>query len=203
MGLVALVVGGAALVAALTGGGWHGFAALHLRGKALVLGAVAAQLAGALVADHTGTSWCYSAGLIASAVCALGFCLANLRVAGIPLVALGLTCNAVVVARNGSMPVSLYEAHRAGVSTVSIASGNDPRHELAGKGTTWRNLGDIVPVPLPVVPEVSSIGDVLVAAGLGEFVVMTSRRRRDRSDQAAGGENSQASQELSTVARRS
>lgn len=203
VGLVALIVVGAAVVTALTGGRWHGFTTMHLHGKGLVAGAVAAQLLGALVADHTSTSWCYTAGLAASAACALAFCLANLRVAGIPLVAVGLVCNAVVVARNGTMPVSLYEAHRAGVSTLSIASGDDPRHALAGKASVWRNLGDVIPVPLPAVPEVVSPGDVLVAAGLGEFVFVTSRRRRDSDDQAAGGESSQAFQALSTIAPRS
>jgi hypothetical protein len=42
----------------------------------------------------------------------------------------------------------------------------------------WRSIGDIIPVPLPLLPQVVSPGDMLVAAGLGEFVVMTSRRRR-------------------------
>jgi hypothetical protein len=168
----------------------------------LVVAAVAVQVVGAVLADHTGGSWCYSAGLAASAACALAFCLANLRVAGIPLVALGLVLNAVVVARNGAMPVSIFSAHRAGVSIISIATGNDPRHTIAGIGSVWRSLGDVIPLPLPAVPEVVSPGDVLVAAGLGEFIVMTSRRRR-QDDQLAGGDTFHASQALSTMARKS
>lgn len=200
MGLVLIVVVGAGAVAALTGGGWQGFGELDLRAMPLVVGAVALQVLGALLADHTGTSWCYSAGLAGSAACALGFCLANLRVAGIPLVALGLVLNAVVVARNGAMPVSIFAAHRAGVSILSIATGNDPRHTIAGIGSVWRWLGDIIPLPLPWVPEVASPGDLLVAAGLGEFIVMASRRGHGAQ---TGGDACQASQALSTMERRS
>lgn len=200
--LVLLIVAGAGVIAALTGGSWLGFTELRLRAKPVVVGAVAAQVVGALLADHTGRTWCYSAGLAVSAACALVFCIANIRVAGIPLVALGLVLNAVVVARNGAMPVSIFSAHRAGVSILSIATGNDPRHTIAGIGSVWRSLGDIIPVPLPLVPQVVSPGDMLVAAGLGEFVVMTSRRRGER-DQLVGGETSHAAQALSTMARRS
>lgn len=197
-----LIVVGAGTVAALTHGGWQGFSELRLRAKPLVVAAVAVQVVGAVLADHTGRSWCYSAGLAASAASALAFCLANLRVAGIPLVALGLVLNAVVVARNGAMPVSIFSAHRAGVSILSIATGNDPRHTIAGIGSVWRSLGDVIPLPLPAVPEVVSPGDVLVAAGLGEFIVMTSRRRR-QADQLAGGDAFHASQALSTMTRKS
>jgi hypothetical protein len=202
VGLVVLVVVGAAVIAAFAGGRWSAFASLHLRAMRLVVVAVAAQILGAELADHAGKSWCYTAGLAVSAAAALGFCLANLRIAGIPLVAIGLVSNAVVVARNGEMPVSIDAAHRAGVSTLSIAGHNDPRHTIAGKGSVWRTLGDVIPVPLPGLREVASPGDILVAAGLGEFVVVTSRRRR-KDDQLEGGENSQASQELSTIARKS
>lgn len=204
MGLVALVVVVAAVLAAATGGRWHDLTTIHLRGMPLVAVAIVTQVLGAELADHAGKGWWYTAGLTVSATCALAFCLANLRIAGIPLVALGLVINAAVVARNGAMPVSIYSAHRAGVSIFSIATGNDPRHTIAGPQSVWRSLGDVIPVPLPGIPQVVSPGDVLVAAGLGEFIVMTARRRRrDDEDQAAGGENSQAAQALSTIARKS
>ena len=155
-------------------------------------------------ADHGGASWWYAAGLVASAACALLFCALNLRTAGVPLVALGLMLNAAVVARNGAMPVSIFGASRAGVSTLSIATGSDPRHTIAGVGSSWRSLGDVIPVPLPLAPEVVSPGDVLVAAGLAEFVFVTSRRRRsDGPPGQTGGATDQAPQTLSTIAPRS
>ena len=66
---------------------------------------------------------------------------------------------------------------------MAIASGDDDRHQIADSGTTLRLLGDVVPVPLPVRSEIVSPGDVLVAAGLAELVVMGMlRRRRDEID---------------------
>src|SRR5439155_20104550 len=92
--------------------------------------------------------------------------------AGITLISVGLLANAVVVAANGAMPVSIDAAYRARVGISAIASGSDARHQIAGTGTQLRWLGDVVPVPLPWRPEVVSAGDVLVAAGLAELVVL-------------------------------
>jgi hypothetical protein len=200
--LVGVVVVGAAILAAITGGRWSAFTHQVLLAPGYVLVAVAAQVIGALVADHTSASWAYPAGLAVSAASALIFCFANRRVAGVPLVALGLVLNAIVVARNGAMPVSISAASRAGVSTLTVATGNDPRHTIAGRGSHWRALGDAIPVPLPVAPEVVSPGDVLVAAGLGEFLVVTSRRRRDDGEGHPMEDWGQAFQALSTISRR-
>jgi len=104
---------------------------------------------------------------------------ANRYVPGVSLVTLGLAVNALVVILNGAMPVSIVAALRAaGVPITDIAAGYDARHTIAGEGTTLRPLGDVVPLPLPIRPEVVSAGDVLVAAGLGELVVMGMLRRR-------------------------
>lgn len=204
--LVGVVVGGAIIVALLGGGRWYGVTHEEFRAPGYVVLAVLAQVAGALVADHTSSEWVYPAALGASAACALVFCVANLRVAGVPLITLGLVLNAVVVARNGDMPVSIAAASRAGVSTLTVATGNDPRHSIAGPESSWRRLGDVIPVPMPISPEVVSVGDVLVAAGLAEFIVVTSRRRRRAEDQEAEAQWAElvhATQALSTISRRS
>jgi hypothetical protein len=199
---VGAVVVGAAIVAVITGGRWSAFTHQTLLAPGYVLVAVAAQVLGAVISDHTSATWAYPAGLAVSAASALVFCFANRKVAGVPLVALGLVLNAVVVARNSAMPVSISAAARAGVSTLTVATGNDPRHTIAGRGSHWRALGDVIPVPLPVSPEVVSPGDVLVAAGLGEFLVITSRRRRDEDEPHPAEEWGQAFQALSTISRR-
>ncbi|MGN6474270.1 MAG: hypothetical protein ACTHK4_11570, partial [Mycobacteriales bacterium] len=90
MALVGVVIVAAALIAALTRGGWHAFTHQRLLAPGYVVLAVAAQVAGAVLADHTSISWVYPTGLAVSAACALIFCIANRRVAGVPLVALGL-----------------------------------------------------------------------------------------------------------------
>jgi hypothetical protein len=180
MSLAVLVLAGAGLLGFVLGGSVSSLSTLPLRGRWLVLVAVGGQLAGGLLAWGLDSSAAYAVGLLASALAALGFCLRNLHVRGVPLVTLGLLLNATVVLANGAMPVSTIAAGRAGTPTASIAAGSDPRHVLAGDGTTLRSLGDVVPVPLPLRPEVASPGDVLVAAGLAELLCLGMRRRRVR-----------------------
>ena len=184
MGLVVLVAVGAVVAALLAGGSWHGFNNLRVRRPWLVVAAIAVQAVGAALAGSASRDW-YTAGLAGSAAAALVFCLANLRLAGLPLITAGLALNAVVVGLNTSMPVSIFSASRADVSIATISVGADPRHSIAGIGTTWRALGDTIPVPLPVAPEVVSPGDVLVAAGIGELLFVTMRRKRQ--DETAAG----------------
>lgn len=140
---------------------------LPLRGGGLVVAAFVAQLAGALLG---GTA--YPVGLVVSVLLAGVFLTRNRGIRGTGLVMIGLIGNAVVVGLNGAMPVSPAAAARAGVSTQDIASGRDPRHELADRRTRLHGAGDVIAVPLPVRPQVVSPGDVLVAAGLGQLVVV-------------------------------
>jgi hypothetical protein len=81
----------------------------------------------------------------------------------VALLATGFTCNALVVALNGAMPVSLATLARAGITGFS----EDPRHELVDTTTRLHWLGDVVPVALPGLGQAVSPGDVLIAAGAG------------------------------------
>jgi hypothetical protein len=187
VGLALVVLVGAVAVGFALGGDWARLTSLHLRWRRLVVGAALAQAGGALVGvlGAADPRRAYVIGLAVSAACAAVFCARNLRVAGVPLITLGLIANATVVAANGAMPVSIVAAFHAGVPIADIASGQDSRHEIAGYDTVWRSLGDVIPVPLPVRPEVVSVGDVLVAAGLAELVVVGMlRRRRDEPGRA-------------------
>jgi hypothetical protein len=185
MGLAMLVLVGAVAVAWLTGGTFGHLAAFPMRGRWLVVLAVVAQLVGGLLATVRSVPDAYLTGLAVSAAAAGAFCLRNLRLAGLPLVCLGLTANALVVGCNGDMPVSAHAAARADVAVTSIAAGSDPRHDIAGRTTTLRWLGDVVPIALPLRPEVASPGDLLVSAGLAELVVVGMRGRWRR--RRAGG----------------
>jgi hypothetical protein len=64
------------------------------------------------------------------------------------------------------------------VPTGALLAGDDPRHVLLDDGTRLAWLADVVPVPLPLVPQVVSPGDVLVAAGLAQLVVVGMLARR-------------------------
>ena len=168
--LFVLVV--AVVVGLLVGGRFGQLGHLPLRHGWLVLVAVAAQAGGAFAGGSL-----YPLGLVVSAVLVAGFLVGNRGIAGTGLIALGLLTNALVVGLNGAMPVSEHASGKAGITTQDLIAGTDPRHELATSATRLRELGDVIPVLLPVHPEVVSPGDVLVAAGLAQLVVLGMRRR--------------------------
>ncbi|MDX6198432.1 MAG: hypothetical protein QOJ79_1583 [Actinomycetota bacterium] len=173
-----MVLAGVALLAALvlgwlSGGSLDRLGALPLHSRGLVFGAFAAQAAGAVIGGPV-----YPLGLAVSAALVVWFLKRNRGVRGTGLVSLGLLCNALVVGLNGAMPVSVDAAGRAGTTTQHILIGDDPRHELADQHTRLRFLGDIVPVRAPWRPEVVSPGDVLIAAGLAQLVLIGMRTGR-------------------------
>ncbi|MDQ1602169.1 MAG: hypothetical protein QOE01_14 [Actinomycetota bacterium] len=110
------------------------------------------------------------------------FLVANGRVTGVPLIALGLLCNVAVVVANGAMPVSVSAATRSGVARADLHLSSDPLREPITSGTRLHRLGDTVPVALPWHPQAVSPGDLLVAAGAGLLVLSgampPARRRR-------------------------
>lgn len=167
MSLVVVVLLAALALGWLLGGSVRRLGTLELRGGALVAAALAVQVAGSLAGGAL-----HAAGLVASAGLVSAFLLRNRGLAGVGLVALGLLGNAAVVAANGAMPVSERAAARVGAPVGAALDGSDPRHERETGDTRLRLLGDVVPVALPVLPQVVSPGDVLVAAGLGRLVVL-------------------------------
>jgi hypothetical protein len=151
----------------LLGGRLDRLGRIALHDRWLVLAAAAVQLAGALLGGGA-----YVAGLVASALLAVRFLARNRGLRGTGLIALGLLANALVVGVNGAMPVSAHAAARAGADIDVVASGQDPRHELAHHGTRLSLLGDVIPVRLPWHREVVSLGDVLLAAGIAQLAVV-------------------------------
>ena len=166
--LVALLV--AVAIGLLTGGSLERLGALPLNARRLVYLAVGVQLVGTVVGGPL-----YPLGLVVSAGLVAAFLSRNRGVRGTGLLAVGLLSNALVVALNGAMPVSLHAAGRAGTSTQDILTGADQRHELADGGTRLPWLGDVIPVPAPWRPEVISPGDVAVAAGIGQLILLGMR----------------------------
>ncbi len=167
MSLVLVVLLCAVLVGRVCGGSVDRLGALDLRRRRLVVAALAVQALGAVVGGPL-----HAVGLAGSAALVTAFLVVNRGVRGTGLVALGLGANALVVALNGAMPVSATAAARAEVALADVAAGLDSRHEVADGATRLPLLGDVVPVLLPLRPEVVSPGDVLVASGLGQLVVV-------------------------------
>ena len=166
--LLAVVVLLAALALGRLGGGSLArLGGLPLDARRLGPIALLVQLGGGLVGGPA-----YALGLAMSAALLGVFLLRNRDLRGTGLVALGLLSNALVVGLNGAMPVTEAAAARAGIATQDILTGADPRHQPADDSTRLRLLSDVIPVPWPVHPEVVSPGDVLVAAGLGQLVLI-------------------------------
>lgn len=191
LALVVLVLAAGAALA--RGGRPHRITLLRLRRLRALGSAVAAQVGGLL----GGLVWgpMYALGLAVSALFVAVFLWHNRRVPGMPLIGLGLLANACAVALNGAMPVSLSAAERAGLDAGDLALAADPQHEPLDAGTQLPALGDVLPLPLPLLPQVVSIGDVLVAAGAGLLMyagLVGSAARRGTA---------QPTERVSTVAR--
>ncbi len=98
--------------------------------------------------------------------------LANLRIAGLPIVAIGAACNLVaIVANGGYMPASPSALLAAGIVPTSDYSNSTvvPDPSLAG-------LTDVYALPqwLPF-NNVFSVGDILIAVGIVVVFVVAMR----------------------------
>lgn len=184
--LVVIVV--SCLVGVARGGTMTNLSQLDLRSWPLVFAALVIQALGAFAATLglPGAGAWYVLGMVGSAALITVFVVRNRALPGMPLIALGFVLNALVVAVNGAMPVDQAAADRVGISTVGLYQNVDAKHELADSSTRLRFLADVIPVPLPGPlargSNVLSVGDVVLAAGIGVLVVngmLAVRSRRE------------------------
>jgi hypothetical protein len=159
--------------AALTGGA--GLRQVRLRAIRLLVAAAVVQLGTSTLVPGSGVA--RGAALALTALLVGLFVYGNWRVAGTPLIGLGLLLNVVVVTANAAMPVSVDAAGRAGLTRAELALGEDAMRERSTPSTRLSWLGDVVPVALPWRPQVVSPGDVLVAAGVGLLLVAARSRQ--------------------------
>jgi hypothetical protein len=171
--LVLVVAVLALTAAALTGGA--GLRQVRLRAIRLLVAAAVVQLGTSTLVPGSGVA--RGAALALTALLVGLFVYGNWRVAGTPLIGLGLLLNVVVVTANAAMPVSVDAAGRAGLTRAELALGEDAMRERSTPSTRLSWLGDVVPVALPWRPQVVSPGDVLVAAGVGLLLVAARSRQ--------------------------
>jgi hypothetical protein len=99
----------------------------------------------------------------------------------------GAALNTIAIIRYGGMPVSA----RA-LEAIGAAAGRDVTHGQLGKHLLMRDyatfgwLGDILPLPLPVVRSVISLGDIAMAGGVF-FLVIGSRGAPQSEPNPLGG----------------
>ena len=186
--LLALIVG------ALAGGGIPRLADLRLKWVVLLLFALVLRLAPGL-AQETGigtdipVGWVY----IAAYALILGWLWGNWRVPGLQVAAVGIGANMLAVLINGGqMPIWAGAFTTAGFTEEFIA--NDPFHTIlrvdsvADFVASGGLLGDVIPIPIPLIRDVVSIGDVLLALGIFWAIVysMTRAELPSRSALAIG-----------------
>ena len=186
--LLALIVG------ALAGGGLPRLADLKLRWTGLLIAALALRLAAGLTRE-TGFSdipvgWAYIAayGLI------FAWLWGNWRVPGLQIASVGIGANmAAVLINAGQMPIWSAAFFSAGFTEADIL--NDPFHTVLRVDTVASFVaqgglfGDVIPLPIPIIRDVISIGDVLLALGIFWAIVysMTRAEAPSRASLALGG----------------
>jgi MFS family permease len=114
-------------------------------------------------------------------------------VPGLQVAAIGVTLNTVaVLLHGGKMPVFEGSLFAAGLSLADLEG--DPFHVVLTATSTREFLqaggifGDVVPIPIPVIRDVISIGDVLLWVGIVWAIVaaMTRRAAPTRTSVALG-----------------
>lgn len=102
--------------------------------------------------------------------------------------ALGIALNILVIGLNQAMPVSIKAASEIGSTRAAAREAlvGDCLHEEMGDATRAAFLADVVAVPGPPWQRgVLSVGDVLLAVGLGVWVFAASKREPTRVGSSA------------------
>jgi DHA3 family macrolide efflux protein-like MFS transporter len=185
------VIALALVVGALAGGGLPRLAQLRLRwiwvlGIALALRVGSVLLATNDMADGLPLGLAFVGAYLLIFVWLWG----NWRVPGLQVAAIGIGLNTIALLLNGGqMPIWSVAFAAAGFTPADL--GNDPFHFLmtatrpADFVTRGGIFGDVVPIPLPVIRDVLSIGDVLLAIGIFWAIVFSMTRPEAPLRQAA------------------
>jgi hypothetical protein len=145
------------------GGSFSSLGRARLRYAPAIFGALALQIA-IISLVPGGSPGLHRVLYVASYALAAVFVIANRRLAGMRVLALGATLNLIaILANNGVMPASRSALRTAGMLTNSTVFLNS----AAVTHARLLFLGDIVPVPHAVpFANVYSVGDVCIAIGV-------------------------------------
>jgi hypothetical protein len=156
-------------IALVTGGRLRNIAATQIRYPSVLATAVGIQLALELLHPTRG-----AAGLAASALLDVSygllvlFCVANLRLRGLAVVAVGIALNGAIITLDRGMPI---RAPKAAVETTTKHHAERPSDRLTF-------LGDIILVP--ALRQSLSFGDLIMLVGLVDVLFHCSRNPSTR-----------------------
>ena len=182
--LLALIVG------ALLGGGIPRFGQLHLRWLPLLGLALAFRIVALVAGIRFGMVFAAEAGLLFTYGVLFTWLWGNRQQPGLQIAAIGIATNAAAVLLNGGkMPIWSGALAAAGFSPADVSG--DGFHFILEARTAAEFvaagglLGDVIPIPVPILRDVVSIGDVLLAVGIFATIVFAMTRadaplRRER-----------------------
>jgi hypothetical protein len=162
-------------LALVTGGSLRSIAATEVRHPSILAAAVGIQVALEVLHPTSGTAGhLASALLVVSYVFLLLFCVANLRLRGLAVVAVGIALNGAVITLNRGMPV------RAPEGTVETTT----KHHAERPSDRLTPLSDIILVP--ALRQSMSFGDLILLVGLVDVLFHCSRNPATRRRVALG-----------------
>lgn len=147
-------------VSLLRGGTLSNLSEIYARGWWLLFVGLGMQTAANFINTRELAVWL----VLASYVPLLIVVLINQRLPGMWIVGVGILMNLTVIALNNGMPVLPEAFALAGGEIGKLQL--DAKHVLLDHSSKLPFLGDIIPMPGSVI----SMGDVLLAVGLGVFV---------------------------------
>ncbi len=157
----------------LRGGRWQALGSFRVRWPLLPAVAVALQMALAVSPALRGLRGARPALLVTSYLLVGGWIWANALVRdgalrrALIVVAEGWLLNVVVMVANGGMPVSASALARVGHAGAVVSQGHLWKHVAVSPATRMPLLGDVIPLPVPLLRSVISLGDVAMLVGLG------------------------------------
>ena len=160
----------------LNGGRLDNIASVRLRWPALIFLAVLVRYgAEALLTRGFEPALAIQPVLLVGASCILLVGLwANRKLPGMSIAFVGVAANAIVLAANGGrMPIWATSLSAAGFGPADVSPAIHTILPPAIDSSFLAHLGpfaDVIPIPLPVIANVASIGDVLIAFGLAFFL---------------------------------
>lgn len=182
---IVIVLAGAA--ALLHGGSLPGLLATDVRAFGLVVASFVVQLAFVIWPPEWMTRASAAVILVLTQGAVVAFLLINRHLPGTMLMLAGVALNLVVIVANGAMPVSESASRAAGTEFLTdqrhVEHGMHLRNEVLDEGTVFPWLADVV--PLPIVRQVASVGDLILGAGIARLVYK--RMKADASPAPAVG----------------
>ena len=182
--LLLLTVGIAALVVLVTRGSWHRLVHLPVQGSVLFVTGVLIQATLEYVrftpnAIETAGYAC----LMLSYVFLLAFCLVNLPLRGMGVIAIGIALNTIVIGLNVGMPTRPVGIENGQRVTKPIEQ--TVKHRPESPDDLLGFLGDKILLPSPF-DTLISIGDIVILIGVCELAYFGSHQRRRRSRHREG-----------------